>query len=404
MKLLFISPRWGADVAGGAESALRQLAEGLAQRGHDVEAVSSCSLDYRTWASDLPEGTTEEKGVLIHRLPVVEPRDPARFNRWNERLISGSSPVPLEMQERWLLEQGPVLRGLRELIARKADGTDLAVAGPYLYTSTVQASRYAAASRLPFLLHPFAHVEPMLSFPLYDSALRLPTGFAFSTPEEQALVAARVPLGHRPHALVGLGIDTMPSGDPLRFRREVGLEDRPYLLLLGRVDASKGSLEALELHRAFRSRHPECDLTLVVMGRPALDLEPEPGVILTGFVPEQTRADALAGALALVQPSYFESFSLVLAEAWVEGRPGLVQAANDVLVGQANRSGGGLPFRGYAEYEAALELLLADPELASQLGQSGARYVRDNYGWDTVLDGYERLLEQTCAAGRSTLR
>ena len=404
MRLLYVSPRWGSQVAGGAEAALRDFAEHLAARGHVVEAVTSCAVDYRTWADELPPGSTEENGVLVHRLPVVAPRDGARFDRWNEQLIVGPQPVPLEVQERWLLEQGPVLSGLRAHIAARAGTTDLLIAGPYLYATTVQALRIAAADGIPTLLHPKAHQEPMLSFSLYDSVMHLASGLSFNTPEEAALVFARFGTLDRPHEVIGLGLDTTAAGDPVRFRQELGLGDRPYLLLLGRVDAAKGSLEALEMYRAFRARHPDSDLTLVVMGRATLDVEPEPGVVYTGFVPEQTRSDALAGALALLQPSYFESFSLVLAESWVQGRPAVVQGANDVLTGQVERSGGGLPYRGYAEFEAAVELLLGDATLANQLGQAGARYVQDNYAWDPVLDRYEDLMARTCHTRPEVLR
>jgi len=35
---------------------------------------------------------------------------------------------------------------------------------------------------------------------------------------------------------------------------------------------------------------------------------------------------------------------------------------------------------------------MADPELCAAMGQSGRDYVVSRYGWDTVLDDYERLI------------
>ncbi len=83
---------------------------------------------------------------------------------------------------------------------------------------------------------------------------------------------------------------------------------------------------------------------------------------------------------------------MVLTEAWAQRRPALVQGHCAVLEGQVRRSGGGIPYRGYAEFEAALDGLLADPDLRRALGDAGRRYTEANYRWDTVLDRYERFL------------
>ena len=115
--------------------------------------------------------------------------------------------------------------------------------------------------------------------------------------------------------------------------------------------------------------------------------------IHVGFLDEQTKRAALAGCLALLQPSYFESFSIVLCEAWLQGRPALVQGRSEVLAGQAVRAGGAIPYRGFAEFEAAVDLLLDDPTLGDRMGDSGRRYVEETYTWDTVLDGVERAVE-----------
>jgi phosphatidylinositol alpha-1,6-mannosyltransferase len=64
-----------------------------------------------------------------------------------------------------------------------------------------------------------------------------------------------------------------------------------------------------------------------------------------------------------------------------------------VLDGQARRSGGGIPYRGFAEFEAAVDLVAGDEGLQRRLGEAGRRYVERRYRWDLVLDRYERLLE-----------
>jgi glycosyltransferase involved in cell wall biosynthesis len=115
-------------------------------------------------------------------------------------------------------------------------------------------------------------------------------------------------------------------------------------------------------------------------------------VLVTGFVDAPTRDAALAGAYALVQPSRFESFSLVLTEAFAHGRPALVQGACAVLNGHAERSGAAIPYHDAIDFDAALHTLRESRERADTMGDAGRAYVARNYDWDLVLGKYESLL------------
>jgi glycosyltransferase involved in cell wall biosynthesis len=154
----------------------------------------------------------------------------------------------------------------------------------------------------------------------------------------------------------------------------------------------KGAIELADFFIAFKNRNPG-PLKLVVAGEQLVSLPEHPDIVFTGFLDEGLKHDALAGALALAQPSYFESFSIVLCESWVQGRPALVQAGCEVLAGQARRSGGAVPYRGFAEFEAALLRLLQDPDGAAEMGRRGREYVESNYEWGTVIDGVEAVVE-----------
>jgi glycosyltransferase involved in cell wall biosynthesis len=70
-----------------------------------------------------------------------------------------------------------------------------------------------------------------------------------------------------------------------------------------------------------------------------------------------------------------------------------VQRACAVTNGQARRSGAGIPYRGYAEFEAAVDLVLDTPELGATLGGRGRAFVEQRYRWESVLTGYERVLQ-----------
>lgn len=390
MRLLYVSPRYGKDIAAGAEGACREFATRLADRGHQVDVLTSCARSYVDWADVFEPGTTEVDGVNVHRLPVVAPRDDTVFGPLNARAVHGHRPVPLLLQKEWMRMQGPELAGMVDWIGDRAPEFDLAVFTPYLYYTT-WAGLPAAASRTATLLHPAAHLEPPFELPLFDTMFRHADGFAYYTEEERELVDRRFRLD-TPNGVMGIGIDQHLRGDVRAFRRhapEVG--ERPYLLYLGRLDPGKGSLELFDYFAAFKERHPG-PLALVYAGDPVHPVPEHPDVFVVGQLDDEAKSGALAGCLALTHPSYFESFSIVLCEAWAQSRPAIVQGRCAVLRGQARRSGGALPYEGYGQFEAAVELLLEDPELAHRLGRRGRAYVERRYRWETVLDRYERLL------------
>ncbi|GAC1537673.1 MAG: glycosyltransferase family 4 protein [Acidimicrobiales bacterium] len=388
MRLLFVVQRYGSEVAGGAEAACRELAWRLADRGHDVHVLTSCAKSYVDWANAYPEGDSDINGVRVHRLPVARPREDRFFGPMNGRAVWGTKPNPLFVQAEWMRFQGPDLPGLVPWLSKEAGGYDVVIFVTYLYATT-WAGLPVASGMGPTILLPAAHDEPPFWLPLFDLLLRMPTAFAFLTEEEEALVSRRTRVV-RPSSIVGLGVDLDASGDGSRFRAAHGVGERPYLLYVGRLDPGKGSDELYDYFTTYKARHPG-DLALVVVGEPVKPLAPHPDVITTGFVDEQVKVDAIAGCTALVMPSYFESFSLVLAEAWAQSKPALVNGRCDVLVGQAQRSGGAVPYEGFAEFEAAVDLLLDHPELQVDLGFRGRRYVEHRYHWDTVLDHMEHL-------------
>jgi glycosyltransferase involved in cell wall biosynthesis len=248
---------------------------------------------------------------------------------------------------------------------------------------------------VPTLLHSTAHDEPPLRLSIFEEVLRAPDEFVFLTPEEGELVHERFP-SSPPGEVVGIGMETSNPGDADSFRRGFGLGTDPYLLYVGRVDPAKGAAELIDYFVAYKNRNPKsrdgADLRLVLLGERLIDVPDRSDIIVTGFVDEATRDAALAGTLALVHPSYFESFAMVLTEAFAQRRPALVQGRCAVLNGHAHRSGAALPYNGFAEFEAAVDTLLASPDLADALGRAGRRYIEREYDWDVVMARYERVL------------
>jgi glycosyltransferase involved in cell wall biosynthesis len=403
VRLLFVVQRYGADALGGAERHCRDFATRLAARGHEVEVATSCARSYVDWADDLEPGSSVDDGVLVHRFRVRAPRDDRFFGPLHERVIGARAPVAHVVEREWMRMLGPDLLDLPEWLRARAVDFDVAIFFTYLYATSFDGLD-ALTGLTPTVLHPLAHDEPALRLGIFDQMFRAADAFAFNTEEEQQLVDGRFGIA-RPSIVIGTGIGTDErdgaTHDVRGFRERFGLGDAPYLLYVGRIDPGKGSTELAEMF-AERVRRRGHDVALVALGDPVTQLPPESGVVMTGAVDEATKEAAIAGCLALVQPSYYESLSMVLLEAWAHRRPALVQGRCAVLGGQARRSRGAIPYAGFAEFEAAVDMLLASPDLVVALGDAGRDYVESRYAWDDVLERYERFLEDVGATWRLT--
>lgn len=393
MKILYLVQRYGEDIVGGSEAACRQFAEHLVVNGHEVTVLTSCARSYVTWENSYAAGKSILNGVHVQRLKVREARRPERFGPMDQWLMRGTGRPGMWEHERWARLMGPDLVGLRGWLLDHHREFDIAIFMTYLY-STATLGMPVVAGRLPVIFQPTAHDEPPLRVPIFDAIFRLPDAFLFFTPEERTVVEDRflfVPEGET----VGIGIDLEPvvaPPDSLLRRHGIAPGD-PYLLYVGRLDPMKGVKELVDFFREFKARNTS-RLKLVLAGDQIVDLPSDPSIIVTGFLDEPVKQGLIRGALALVQPSYFESFSIVLCEAWVHSRPALVQGQSPVLKGQAERSAGAIHYEGFAEFEQAVMILEENKGLVEQLGSKGRQYVEDKYRWSTVLEGVERTIEK----------
>jgi glycosyltransferase involved in cell wall biosynthesis len=112
-----------------------------------------------------------------------------------------------------------------------------------------------------------------------------------------------------------------------------------------------------------------------------------------GFLSEEEKAAAMAGARAIVCPSPYESLSIVLLEGFAARVPGLVNGRSPVLKDHCLRSNGGLYYEDRDEFAEALDLLATNEAVAKRLGAGGRRYVDANYRWDVVIEKYRTLIE-----------
>jgi glycosyltransferase involved in cell wall biosynthesis len=380
-RLCFVVPRYGADVLGGAESLCRQVANRLSGR-YRITVLTTCARDYLTWRDEYPPGESDDGGVRVVRFPVVRPRRVRSFGRLSQRLYRKPHLLSEEMD--WMERQGPDSPALTGRVESSRDDHDLFVFFTYLYATTFfPMARVADRS----VLVPMAHPEEPLALGIFRYLFGLPRGFLFNTPEERDLVVSTFRCGHLPHAVAGVGI-TLPAVPP---PPPDGTD--PYLLFTGRLDVQKGLDELFAFFARYRERRPDRPLRLLLAGEAKMRIPRHESITHLGYLPEAERDRVLAGALAAVVPSPHESLSMTALEAWAHGRPVVANGRSEVLAGQCRRSGGGLVYAGYEEFEAALDRLLGTGSPAAGLGAHGREFVAREYSWEVIEGKYADFLD-----------
>ena len=396
MKVVFVTPRYDPAAIGGAESAVRVLAEHLAaEPGFQVSAYSTCALDHLSWENELAAGESTLNGVTVTRFEVAERR---RYDFFKLDSVLRRSPrrVTWEQSERWLALNGPNAPGLLSALAET--DADVTVFSPYLFLVTVAGIRTSPA---PTVLHPAAHDEPPLYFPAIGDAFTRADALCYYTAAERRLVQRIHSVAEKPQIVLGLGL-----GEPVEGGRSggqiLGIGDRPYLISLGRVDDHKGSAMLDAFFRRYKERRPG-PLVLAHVGPVSSEIDPDPDVVVTGTVDETTKWDLLRDASAAVSSSALESFSLAVMEAWVQGIPVVVNALCEPTRDHCADSAGGMWFGSYRQFEVVLDRLMADEDLRRWLGANGKAYVQEHYRWPVLVPRYARFLASVVDRGRAQL-
>jgi glycosyltransferase involved in cell wall biosynthesis len=388
VKILWVVPRWGGDIVGGAETLARALAERGAAMGWDVAVATTCARDHATWENELPPGETHEGGVCVHRFAVA-PRDVARHDALHAAVVGGRASYADELE--WL-SQGVWSAQMQEYLEDPATDHDLRIFAPYLFGTTVWGAQALPARSA---LMPCLHDEPYAHLGVVGRTIEAVRGCMFNAPAEEAL--ARRLYRVRDGGVVGMGFDSPAALPEIDFAERHGIEG-PYLLYAGRLEEGKRVHVAVEYALRLGEERAEAP-ALVLAGRGGYRAprEARGRVIEVGYLGDDEKRAAHAGALALVNPSEMESLSLVVMESWLEGTPVIVAHGSEVMRDHVERSRGGIAFADYASFRDAVETLLRDPQRARAMGERGRTYVLDEYGWPAVSDRMAALVERLAA-------
>jgi glycosyltransferase involved in cell wall biosynthesis len=371
------------DAPGGVETNVREVTRRLRAAGEDVEVFASDLYDEGRWERRSDYAPAVD-GVPVHRFPV------------RKRLVPG-----LTM---------PMMVGLIDALA--ASGADVIHAHSHRYGHVLEAAAVAERMRIPLVVsthyHPADRREPPLKRGLLRiqdvvfgmTAYRVAKALVVQTDREAALIREFAP---------GSKLSTIAPGIDLRAW-STPQEDRPgdlalpddYFLFVGRVASNKGLPTLLEALARLDGTYRR---SLVLMGRDwgersALEAQARKlGIVdRVRFLGHVESAEAyrsvIRRACALVLPSEWEAFGLVLLEAMAAGTPIVATAVGGVPeVLDGGRAGRLVPFGDAGALASALRSVIADASETGRLRAAGRERVL-GFDWSVTVDRHRALYRE----------
>jgi len=392
-RIAIVIQRYGTEVNGGAELHARWLAEALLPIA-EVHVLTTNSLSYLEWDDFYPTGLSEINGVIVHRFPVEIKRVPSVEGPIAADLLSRSHTYLEEID--WLPLQGPYSPTLFHYLEQTRDSFDAFFFATFMYAQCFFGMPRVAEKAV---LLPHAHDDHYLYMTLHRALFHMPVALIYNTEAEKRLVNRVTGNAHKLQLVAGLGVNVPDGFSESDFRSTYGIDD-DFILYIGRVEKFKGIPELLDNLEDYR-RDFGSEIKLVLIGREVMELPDDPRVISLGFVSERDKFGALAACKVLVNPSPFESLSIVLLEAMAMKVPVLVNGNCDVLKDQCIRSNAGLYYHDSREFSVMLHLLLYDEETRLQLAEQGLKWVNREYSWDVLRAKYSAILQEV--AGDPTI-
>lgn len=399
MKLGIIIPWFGRELKGGAEQQAWQVAARFAARGHHVEVLTTCCRSHQDdWETNhLPDGLSmEREGFAVRRFPV-EPRDRAAFDRVCGNLLNldpetlkpGVPPVSAEDSNIFVCELIKTPALLEYLKEHKQDYGSFILL-PYLYGPILKAVQILGPQAA---LQPCLHDEAYAYLPEVAEAFHRANHLLFNSEGELELALRLYGPGiWSKSILVGEGVE-VDHASVASNGANPGNKNGRFLLYLGRKDEGKNTPLLLRAFQRFRAVRPNSDLRLVLAGNGVVNLHGDEGAKDLGLVSEEKKLELLRECTALVQPSQKESFSRVMMEAWLHGKPVAAHARCPATAISVKKAQAGW----IADSEEEWSKLFVDLDRASdtqlrKLGENGKRYAEAAADWNAVMERYETAL------------
>jgi len=407
MRILHI-PQAYPPAMGGSEIHCQKISEALAKKSHLVRVltanVGSVEGYYQLGISSISPETKVINGVEVRRLQFCGPL----------YVIGGQwiSKVPWQ----WLSSRlairllnfilGQFARDLqREICAFKPD---LVMTMPHLAPNVWAVLKARIACPFPLVVLPLFHNDdPRMPPDSLKLILKSADAVITNTDYEATELNAQCNLPFEKIFTAWLGVD-IPA-DSFETIRPLNV------LYLGRKTMHKGIQDLLNAMLLVWKDYPEAQLILAgarttdtkFIDRSVAQLPEryQQKVQSMDNISEKEKADLLKSVRCLVLPSRYESFGIVLLEAWAHKTPVITFDLPVYRSIISHHKDGLLATAGDTHALAkAISLLLSDSKLASKLGMAGRKKVEERFNWDNVTPRYLEAYEYAMASFRNKRR
>ncbi|MEM7195045.1 MAG: glycosyltransferase family 4 protein [Pseudomonadota bacterium] len=392
MQIDIVVQRYGPECVGGAESHAQQLAEALSETPDwSISVLTTAAKRYETWANEYPVGQESINGIDVWRHAIKYPRHPrfdyvndlaARYfpTLWARRF----GPVTRMLESLWLKMQGPYSPDLVKRIGERASTTDLFIFFTYLYHPTI---RGLPQVRNKAILIPTAHDEPPFYFQMTQSLLSSTRAIIANSPAEARLLERRLP-GVKERTVVGA------VGLPATLKARS--EDGDYLLYLGRIGFAKSTDELIRFVYQINNSADK-PIRLVLAGsNHGMEIPTIDCIEYRGFVSEEEKACLIHGCRAVVNPSRYESLSLIVLEALSAGKPAIVSTHCEVLRDYCVTLPTVFGYHDQASFGEALTMLTrfeSSPDRKANLDFT-SEWVENHFSWQQVRNNIQKCCER----------
>lgn len=404
MKVALVVQRYGTEVVGGAETLARKIAEKLVEKLQwDIEVLTTTAVDYRTWANHYAEGTDRVEGIKVRRFKNRIQRFRA-FNFFHQLTCRYLPSLKRRSWLRWLapfvedlwyILQGPYSPALLSYIKKHGNSYDALIYVTYLYYPTVKGLQLKYPHSI---VVPTAHDEAPFYFDKSQMVLDHAQRILASTQAEARLMIQRFPPASSKIRIAGLGLDLVPS-TALSFARLSSQITSRYILYLGRIGHAKLVPMLFDFFLAYLQSSGDLETQLVLAGGidQGFSVPEHRQIKYVGFVSEPEKTSLIEHSVCMVNPSAYESLSLIVAEAITLRKPVMVNGNCEVLRDYREKANTVYPFFNQEEFSRYLiDILKADwkndPVKIKDLADA-KKEIDQQFHWDKIVETYADCVE-----------
>ena len=406
--IAFVVVGKGLNINGGAEYHCRMLAERLTN-DYNVEVLTTCVDNYRT-GENLEFKEKEIINKVIVRRFKTNPTHPELENFYKKKakpayklrrflykchfLAIASYFFPI-----WHFKEKEELEALGSqvfhspalfnFIKENKDNYKAIIPITIDYSHVYYTTLYAPEKTIVI---PTMHYHKTAFRSTLTQVFTKAAYIAFNTTAEQKLARKIFGMHMAPHSIVSVGIELSAPSDWAVTQEKYNLPDE-YMLYVGRVDQGKLN-NVYTYFLNYKKVYPNSDLKFVLVGKQYSDPFNHPDIIYTNFVEEQEKISIIQHAKIVINPSLYESLSLILLEAMALKKAMLVNGNCNVLKEHCHKSNNAaLYYTNEKSFIDKLHMLDSSTNLRLEMGEKGYSYVNSNYDWNIIMNKLKHVIE-----------